>query len=163
MEQINKFKNICRLIPINKGERVKGTVKNIQKYGAFIRTDNGIDGLLYIEDISVARIKTPAERLSIGQKIDVIVKDIDEQNRVYFSYKETLGTWEENVQDLQEKSIVQGIVRETEKNKRGIFIEIKPNLIGMAEYKEGIEYGQTVDVYVKKIVRDKKKIKLIIK
>ncbi len=163
MEQINKFKNICRLIPINKGERVKGTVKNIQKYGAFIRTDNGIDGLLYIEDISVARIKTPAERLSIGQKIDVIVKDIDEQNRVYFSYKETLGTWEENVQDIQEKSIVQGIVRETEKNKRGIFIEIKPNLIGMAEYKEGIEYGQTVDVYVKKIVRDKKKIKLIIK
>ena len=163
MEQINKFKNICKLIPINKGERVKGTVKNIQKYGAFIRTDNGIDGLLYIEDISVARIKTPAERLSIGQKIDVIVKDIDEQNRVYFSYKETLGTWEENVQDLQEKSIVQGIVRETEKNKRGIFIEIKPNLIGMAEYKEGIEYGQTVDVYVKKIVRDKKKIKLIIK
>lgn len=163
MEQINKFKNICKLIPINKGEKVKGTVKNIQKYGAFIRTDNGIDGLLYIEDISVARIKTPAERLSIGQKIDVIVKDIDEQNRVYFSYKETLGTWEENVQDLQEKSIVQGIVRETEKNKRGIFIEIKPNLIGMAEYKEGIEYGQTVDVYVKKIVRDKKKIKLIIK
>ena len=163
MEQINKFKNMCKLIPINKGERVKGTVKNIQKYGAFIRTDNGIDGLLYIEDISVARIKTPTERLSIGQKIDVIVKDIDEQNRVYFSYKETLGTWEENVQDLQEKSIVQGIVRETEKNKRGIFIEIKPNLIGMAEYKEGIEYGQTVDVYVKKIVRDKKKIKLIIK
>ena len=163
MEQINKFKNIWRLIPINKGEREKGTVKNIQKYGAFIRTDNGIDGLLYIEDISVARIKTPAERLSIGQKIDVIVKDIDEQNRVYFSYKETLGTWEENVQDIQEKSIVQGIVRETEKNKRGIFIEIKPNLIGMAEYKEGIEYGQTVDVYVKKIVRDKKKIKLIIK
>ena len=163
MEQINKFKNVCKLIPINKGERVKGTVKNIQKYGAFIRTDNGIDGLLYIEDISVARIKTPADRLSIGQKIDVIVKDIDEQNRVYFSYKETLGTWEENVQDLQEKSIVQGIVRETEKNKRGIFIEIKPNLIGMAEYKEGIEYGQTVDVYVKKIVRDKKKIKLIIK
>lgn len=163
MEQINKFKNVCKLIPINKGERVKGTVKNIQKYGAFIRTDNGIDGLLYIEDISVARIKTPAERLSIGQKIDVIVKDIDEQNRVYFSYKETLGTWEENVQDIQEKSIVQGIVRETEKNKRGIFIEIKPNLIGMAEYKEGIEYGQTVDVYVKKIVRDKKKIKLIIK
>ena len=163
MEQINKFKKVCKLIPINKGEKVKGTVKNIQKYGAFIRTDNGIDGLLYIEDISVARIKTPAERLSIGQKIDVIVKDIDEQNRVYFSYKETLGTWEENVQDIQEKSIVQGIVRETEKNKRGIFIEIKPNLIGMAEYKEGIEYGQTVDVYVKKIVRDKKKIKLIIK
>ena len=54
-------------------------------------------------------------------------------------------------------------MRETEKDKRGIFIEIKPNLIGMAEYKEGLKYGQKVDVYVKKIVRDKKKIKLIIK
>ena len=45
-------------------------------------------------------------------------------------------------------------MRETEKDKRGIFIEIKPNLIGMAEYKEGLQYGQKVDVYVKKIVKE---------
>lgn len=123
-----------------------------------------LTGLLYIEDISVARIKTPAERLKVGQRIDVVIKNIDKQkNRVYFSYKEILGTWEDNIKDIQEKTIVQGIVRETEKDKRGIFIEIKPNLIGMAEYKEGLKYGQKVDVYVKKIVRDKKKIKLIIK
>lgn len=147
---------------MDKGTIVKGTVKNIQPYGAFIRTDDGVDGLLYIEDISVARIKTPAERLSIGQKIDVVVKDIDEKNRVYFSYKEHFGTWEENVQTICEKTTLQGIVRETEKDKKGIFIEIKPNLVGMAEYKEGLEYGQKVDVYIKKIVRDKKKIKLII-
>ena len=123
-----------------------------------------LTGLLYIEDISVARIKTPAERLKVGQKIDVVIKDIDKQeNRVYFSYKEMLGTWEDNIKDIQEKTIVQGTVRETEKNRRGIFIEIKPNLIGMAEYKEGLQYGQKVDVYVKKIVKEKKKIKLIIK
>ena len=123
-----------------------------------------LTGLLYIEDISVARIKTPAERIKVGQRIDVVIKNIDKQkNRVYFSYKEILGTWEDNIKDIQEKTIVQGIVRETEKDKRGIFIEIKPNLIGMAEYKEGLKYGQKVDVYVKKIVRDKKKIKLIIK
>ncbi len=149
---------------MNKGSIVKGTVRNIQPYGAFIRTDDGVDGLLYIEDISVARIKTPAERLKVGQKIDVVIKDIDKQkNRVYFSYKEMLGTWEDNIKDIQEKTIVQGTVRETEKNRRGIFIEIKPNLIGMAEYKEGLQYGQKVDVYVKKIVKEKKKIKLIIK
>ena len=162
-----KFGKVSKLIPIeniNKGEIVKGTVRNIQPYGAFIRTDDGVDGLLYIEDISVARIKTPAERLKVGQKIDVVIKDIDKQeNRVYFSYKEMLGTWEDNIKDIQEKTIVQGIVRETEKDKRGIFIEIKPNLIGMAEYKEGLQYGQKVDVYVKKIVKEKKKIKLIIK
>ena len=124
----------------------------------------GLTGLLYIEDISIARIKTPAERLKVGQRINVVIKDIDkEKNRVYFSYKEILGTWEDNIKDIQEKTIVQGIVRETEKDKRGIFIEIKPNLIGMAEYKEGFQYGQKVDVYIKKIVREKKKIKLIIK
>lgn len=167
MESNSEFKKVSKVIPIenmNKGEIVKGTVRNIQPYGAFIRTDDGIDGLLYIEDISIARIKTPAERLKVGQKIDVVVKDIDVQkNRVYFSYKEILGTWEENVQDIQEKTTLQGIVRETEKDRRGIFIEIKPNLIGMAEYKDGLKYGQKVDVYVKKIIKDKKKIKLIIK
>ena len=167
MKSDSKFGKVSKLIPIeniNKGEIVKGTVRNIQPYGAFIRTDDGVDGLLYIEDISVARIKTPAERLKVGQKIDVVIKDIDKQeNRVYFSYKEMLGTWEDNIKDIQEKTIVQGTVRETEKNRRGIFIEIKPNLIGMAEYKEGLQYGQKVDVYVKKIVKEKKKIKLIIK
>ena len=167
MESNNDFEKVSKVIPIDKmykGEIVKGTVRNIQPYGAFIRTDDGVDGLLYIEDISVARIKTPAERLKVGQKIDVVIKDIDKQeNRVYFSYKEMLGTWEDNIKDIQEKTIVQGTVRETEKNRRGIFIEIKPNLIGMAEYKEGLQYGQKVDVYVKKIVKEKKKIKLIIK
>ena len=148
-------------ITVNKGDIVSGVVKNIQPYGAFIQTDKGLDGLLYIEDISVARIKTPKERLSVGQKIDVVVKDINpEKNRIYFSYKEMLGTWDENIKDVQEKTIIPGIIRETEKDKKGIFIELKPNLVGMAEYKEGFEYGQKVEVYVKKIIEDKKKIKL---
>lgn len=148
-------------ITVNKGDIVSGVVKNIQPYGAFIQTDKELDGLLYIEDISVARIKTPKERLSVGQKIDVVVKDINpEKNRIYFSYKEMLGTWDENIKDVQEKTIIPGVIRETEKDKKGIFIELKPNLVGMAEYKEGFEYGQKVEVYVKKIIEDKKKIKL---
>ena len=57
---------------------------------------------------------------------------------------------------------VKGIIRETEKNKNGIFIELTPNLVGMAEYEEGVEYGQTVDVYIKKIDENKKKVKLLI-
>ena len=161
------YDKISKTLPINeitKGSKVSGFVKNIQPYGAFIHTDNGLEGLLYIEDISVARIKTPFERFKIGQRIDVLIKDVDlEKNKIYFSYKELLGTWEDNVKEFKEKTVVQGIVRETENNKRGIFIELKPNLVGMAEYKEGMEYGQKVDVYIKKIVEDKKKIKLIIK
>ena len=59
--------------------------------------------------------------------------------------------------------VVKGIVKECDKYKNGIFIELKPNLVGLAEYKENIEYGQEVEVYIKKIMPEKKKIKLIIK
>ena len=57
---------------------------------------------------------------------------------------------------------VTGIARETEKRKNGIFVELKPNLIGLADYKQNIEYGNNVNVYIKRIVPEKKKIKLII-
>lgn len=57
---------------------------------------------------------------------------------------------------------VKGIAREKEKHKNGIFIELKPNLIGLADYKEDIKYGENVEVYIKKIMPEKKKIKLVI-
>ena len=148
---------------LKEGMVVNGIVKSMQPYGVFVEIGGGIVGLLHIEDISIARIKTPAERLKIGQKINVMIKCIDRRlERVILTYKELLGTWEDNVKDFQEGETVTGIARETEKSKNGIFIELKPNLVGMAEYKEGIEYGQNVYVYIKKIVPDRKKIKLLI-
>ena len=78
------------------------------------------------------------------------------------SYKELLGIWDDNVKDFEEKQVVDGIVKETDKFKNGIFVELKPNLVGLAEYKEGFSYGQKVKVYIKKIIKDKKKIKLLI-
>lgn len=148
---------------LQEGMIVNGIVKSMQPYGVFVEIGGGIVGLLHIEDISIARIKTPAERLKIGQKINVMIKCIDRKlDRVILTYKELLGTWEDNVQYFKEGETVTGIARETEKSKNGIFIELKPNLVGMAEYKEGIEYGQNVDVYIKKIIPDRKKIKLLI-
>ena len=92
-----------------------------------------------------------------------MVKSIDrDQRRITLSYKEMLGTWEENAQKFQEGSIVKGKIRETEKANNGIFIELTPNLVGLAEYKQGYEYGQDVDVYIKRIIPDKHKVKLII-
>lgn len=118
---------------------------------------------MHIEDLSVARIKTPYERLNIGQKVEVMVKSINrEQGKIVLSYKETLGSWEENAQKFTSGIRVKGKVRETEKNKNGIFIELTPNLVGMAEYKEGLEYGQEVEVYIKKIDINRKKVKLLI-
>lgn len=145
------------------GQKVKGIVKNIKPYGAFIEIAGGVVGLIHIEDLSIARIKTPYERLKIGQKVEVVVKSINrEEGKVILSYKELLGTWEENAKNFETGTKVQGIIRETERNKNGIFIELTPNLIGMAEYEDGLEYGQKVDVYIKKIDKDKKKIKLLI-
>ena len=148
---------------LEEGEYIKGIVKNITPYGAFIDIGGGVVGLAYIEDLSVARIKSPYERLKIGQNVNIVVKSIDrETGKINLSYKYTLGTWEENADKFSVGMNVKGIVRETEKNKNGIFIELTPNLVGMAEYRDGLEYGKLVDVYIKRIDYDKKKVKLVI-
>ena len=145
------------------GQIIPGIVKNIRKYGVFVEIGAGVVGLLHIEDISISRIKSPEERFSIGQKIKVMIKSIDQDtNRIVLTYKELCGTWEENVKNFPEGMMTKGIIREHDKYKNGIFIELTPNLVGMAEYKDGYQYGQTVDVYIKKIIDEKKKIKLVI-
>ena len=157
-EAMNWVKNDLKV-----GQKIDGIVKNIKPYGAFIEIGGGIVGLAHIEDLSVARIKSPSERVKIGQKLEVVVKSINrEQGKVILSYKETLGSWEENASKFLTGSKVKGKVRETEKNKNGIFIELTPNLVGMAEYQEGLTYGQDVDVYIKKIDYNRKKVKLLI-
>lgn len=148
---------------LREGQKITGIVKNIKPYGAFIEIAGGVVGLAHIEDLSIARIKTPFERLNIGQKVEVVIKSIDRNTgKVILSYKETLGTWEENAKMFTSGTKAKGIVRETEKNKNGIFIELTPNLVGMAEYEEGLTYGQEVNVYIKKIDNQRKKIKLLI-
>ena len=148
---------------LNVGDNVSGIVKNIAPYGAFIEIGGGVVGLAHIEDLSVARIKTPFERLKIGQKVNIMIKYIDrETGRISLSYKEQYGTWEENADKFQQGQVVKGIVRETEKNKNGIFIELSPNLVGMSEFKPNLEYGQEVNVYIKRIDYNKRKIKLFI-
>ena len=157
-ENINWLQNEAK-----PGEIFNGIVKNIRPFGAFVEIENGMVGLLHIEDISVSRIKSPEEKFSVGQNIKVMIKSVDKDlNRIELTHKELLGTWEENVVSYKEGERVQGIIKEVEKQKNGIFVELKPNLVGLAEYKEGYGYGQKVDVYIKRIVKDKKKIKLLI-
>ena len=106
MKQSNFIENI------QVGANVKGIVKNIKPYGAFIDIGDGVVGLVHIEDLSVARIKTPYERVKIGQEINTKVKNIDkESGKINLSYKDTLGTWEENADKFQKGMHVNGIVR----------------------------------------------------
>ena len=138
---------------LKEGQIVNARVSGMQPYGAFVEMEDGKSGLVFIEDLSVVRIKSPKDRVKIGQEI---------QCKVNLSYKDCLGTWEENVKNFQEGMTVKGIVRDTEKNKNGVFIEITPNLVGMTEYNENLQYGQSVDVCIKKIQPEKKKLKLTI-
>ena len=148
---------------VTKGQIIEGTVTGIKPYGAFIKIDNDTVGLAYIEDLSVVRIKSPEERVNIGQKIKCMVKEINtETGKINLSYKDCLGTWEENIENFKEGTTVKGIVRDKEKNKNGVFIELTPNLVGMTEYNDNLEYGQTVNVCIKKIIPEKRKVKLII-
>ena len=134
----------------------------MKKYGVFVDI-GGVTGLLHIEDISISRIRSPEERFFIGQNIKVVIKSINKDTgRIVLSHKELLGNWEDNVEEFTEKTVVEGTVKEADNYKNGLFIELKPNLVGLAEYKDGFTYGQKVNVYIKKIIKDKKKIKLLI-
>lgn len=146
---------------LKEGMVLSGIVRNMEQYGAFIDIGGGVTGLLHIEDISVARILHPNERFKIGDKIKVMVKGFDRNTgKIVLTHKELLGTWEDNIKDFKEGTTVIGIARAREKN--GIFVELRPNLVGLADHKQGVEYGQRVSVFIKKIIPEKKKIKLVI-
>lgn len=143
------------------GMKLKGVVVSTTDYAAFVDVGGGVTGVLKVQDISDFGIKSASDSLKIGQRIPVIVKKFDrDTGKIELSYKEFLGTFEENISKLKEGDIVEGIVRN--RIKTGIFVEIKPNIVGLAEHVNGIEYGQKVLVSIKKIIPEKKKIKLVI-
>ena len=121
----------------------------------------GIVSLLPIDAMSVSRISHPKDRFYTGQKIKAVVKtSCDCDGRISLSHKELLGTWEENALKFPAGQAVTGIVRSIE--KYGIFVELSPNLAGLAEYREGLEAGDWVSVYIKSVIPQKMKVKLVI-
>ena len=115
--------------------------------------------MISIENISVSRISHPRDRFTRDQPIKVVVKEIDrEKKRFVLSHKELLGTWEENAAQFDVGQTVCGIVRSVE--EYGIFVELAPNLAGLAECREGVRPGQQATVYIKNIIPEKMKVKL---
>lgn len=142
------------------GDVINAKITHLEPFGAFADIGCGIISLLPIDAISISRIEHPRERLSVGMDIKVIVKSIDENNRITLTHKELLGTWEENAKRFSIGETVAGIVRSVE--NYGAFIELTPNLAGLAENKENIYPGQQASVYIKNIIPSKMKVKLII-
>lgn len=147
---------ISELIP---GDVIDARVTHLDSFGAFADIGCGIVSLLPIDAISVSRIDHPRERLSVGMEIKVIIRSF-ENGRISLSHKELLGTWEENARHFEVGETVAGIIRSVE--DYGAFVELTPNLAGLAEMKENIRAGQQASVYIKNIIPGRMKIKLII-
>lgn len=146
---------------LSAGDVVPATVTHLDSFGAFVDIGCGIVSLICVDSISVSRIFHPRDRLFAGQRIWAAVKAIDKTNgRIYMTLRELLGTWEENAAAFTPGSGVAGIVRSVE--DYGIFVELAPNLAGLAERRDGIAPGDVCSVYIKSIIPERMKIKLVI-
>ena len=141
------------------GDVVPARITHLESFGAFADVGCGIVALLPIDAISVSRIEHPKERFAAGMDVRAVIRSI-ENGRISLSHKELLGTWEENAAAFRAGETVSGIVRSVE--NYGAFVELTPNLAGLAECKEGVRAGQQASVYIKSIIPEKMKIKLII-
>lgn len=120
---------------LEKGQILEGTVKNVTDFGAFIDL-GGVDGLLYITDISWGRITHPTEVLSNGQKLNVVVLDFDdEKKRISLGLKQlTPHPWDNLSDEIVEGSTVKGKVVNIE--DYGAFLEIMPGVEGLVHVSE---------------------------
>lgn len=141
------------------GDVIPARVTHMEQFGAFVDIGCGIPSLIPIDAISVSRISHPSDRFYNGEDIKVIVKACSD-GRVWLSHKELLGTWEENAALFKAGETVSGTIRSVE--SYGIFVELTPNLAGLAEPKEGVKEGQQAGVYIKALIPEKMKVKLII-
>ena len=148
------------------GDIIPARVTHLENYGAFLDVGCGISTLLSIDCISVSRISHPRDRLSVGMSLYVVVKSVDPAlQRITVTLKELLGTWEENAAHFAAGQTVVGRVRSVE--SYGIFVELAPNLAGLAELRSSentpltVAPGELAAVFIKSILPERMKVKLV--
>ena len=159
---------------LEKGQVLEGVVKNITDFGAFMDL-GGVDGLLYITDISWGRISHPSEVLELNQKLQVVVLDFDEnKKRISLGLKQILPhPWDTLDPEIKEGSIVKGKIVNIE--DYGAFLEIIPGVEGLIHVSEVtwsnqpvnardyFKLGQEFEAKVVTIDREERKMSLSIK
>jgi small subunit ribosomal protein S1 len=159
---------------LEKGQVLEGTIKNITDFGAFLDL-GGLDGLLYITDISWGRINHPTEVLKMDQKLNVVVLDFDDdKKRISLGLKQlTPHPWDTLSETIKEGEVVKGKVVNIE--DYGAFLEIMPGVEGLVHVSEitwantpinAKEFFKLNDEYEAKIVtldKDTRKMSLSIK
>jgi|AntRauTorckE5430_2_1112549.scaffolds.fasta_scaffold05397_1 small subunit ribosomal protein S1 len=159
---------------LEKGQVLEGLVKNITDFGAFLDL-GGVDGLLYITDISWGRISHPSEVLSLNQKINVVVLDFDEnKKRISLGLKQLQPhPWDVLDDKISEGSTVKGKIVNIE--DYGAFLEIQPGVEGLIHVsevswsnqpinaREYFKLNQEYDAKIVTIDREDRKMSLSIK
>ena len=137
------------------------TVTHLEPFGAFVDAGCGVSSLICVERISISRIPHPSQRFQVGDEVYAVVLAQDRANRrLRLTHRELLGTWSENAQSFSAGMTVPGIARSV--LDYGIFVELTPNLSGLAEVKEGISEGDRVSVFVKAVLPQRMKCKLLV-
>ena len=165
-KQEEVFKNL------EPGQTVKGIVKRLVDYGAFIDV-GGVDGLAHISDLSWERVTHPSDVLKVGDEVDVYIKNIDAENkRISLSVKNTQrDPWLDKAEKYVEGDLLEGKIVKIA--KFGAFMEIEPGfdgLIPMGEISdrhienadEVLQVGDVVKVKVMRIDLKRKRISLSI-
>lgn len=141
------------------GAVLPARITHLAGFGAFVDIGCGVISLIPLENISVSRISHPSDRFEVDQDILVAVTAVDRDScRFCLSHKELLGSWLENAAGFAPGDTVTGTVRTI--REYGVFVELAPNLSGLADWKAGVSAGDEVSVYIKSIRPDSRKIKL---
>lgn len=143
------------------GDIIPAVVTHLENFGAFVDIGCGVASLIGIENLSVSRIFHPSDRLRVGQHIYAVVRSVDpDARRISLTHRELLGTWAQNAAMFSPGETVRGVVRSVE--PYGVFIELAPNLSGLAEARDDLSPGMVVSVYIKSILPQRMKIKLTV-
>jgi small subunit ribosomal protein S1 len=158
------------------GSRVKGNVVNIMSYGAFIRLEDGIEGLVHISEMSwTRRVNHPSEMVNVGDEVDVVVLEIDKnKHEISLGMKQTeVNPWELVTEKYPPGTIINGTVRNLA--NYGSFVEIEPGIDGLLHISdmswtkkvthpnELYKKGDEVQCVVLEVDQDKQRISLGVK
>ncbi|MBL6702758.1 30S ribosomal protein S1 [Gammaproteobacteria bacterium] len=159
LEKINSAEKVELLKNLDEGQIVKGVVKNLTDYGAFVDL-GGLDGLLHITDISWSRVTNPSEVLSLGQEIDVKILSFDKEKlRVSLGLKQIQNDpWE----TIEGKYSVGGVYEATVSNLTdyGCFAELEQGVEGLIHLSE-LDWTNK-NIHPSKVVDLEEKIKVMV-
>lgn len=141
------------------GMKLRGIVRGMSDFAAFVDVGGGVTGLLKVDEISRVRPQKVQDKLKLGQRLECVVKKYDrDTGKIELSLKDAMPGFSQKVKNLKEGDIVNAVVRV--KNRNGLLVELENDLMAMSDHVSGIEIGQEVMVHIRKIVPEREKIKI---